>query len=126
MIRRLLQPFAKYPRISLPWSFGPLIRLPTYSGSLNGVASRLVSSSILWRFLGYLPRWRTFFDRASNWLDLQLAVACTVIQLPAVRDSTAYPWLKALQLLRFCRVILEVPRMRPLLVRLILRSRVLC
>ena len=85
----------------------------------------LFDIDIIWRFLGYLPRWRTFFDHASNWLDLQLAVACTVIQLPAIRDSTVYPWLTAFQLLRFYRVILEVPRMRPLLVRLILRSRVL-
>ncbi|KAL5522184.1 CCH1 [Sanghuangporus sanghuang] len=75
----------------------------------------LFDIDIIWRFLGYLPRWRTFFDHTSNWVDLLLAVACTVIQLPAIRDSTVYRWLTAFQLLRFYRVILEVPRMRPLL-----------
>ena len=76
----------------------------------------LFDVDIVWRFLGYLPRWRNFFDPGNNWLDLLLAVGCTIIQLPAIRNSTVYPWLTIFQLMRFYRVILEVPRMRPLLV----------
>ena len=76
----------------------------------------LFDIDIVWRFLSYLPLWRTFFEHGNNWLDLLLAVASTIIQLPVIRDSDAYPWLTIFQLARFYRVILEVPRMRPLLV----------
>lgn len=76
----------------------------------------LFDIDIVWRFLAYLPQWRTFFDHGNNWLDLLLAVGSTVIQIPAIRDSSIYPWLTIFQLARFYRVILEVPRMRPLLV----------
>lgn len=55
----------------------------------------------------------------QNWLDTALAVGCSVIQVPAIRRSPLYPWFTILQLIRFYRVILVVPRMKPLLVRLI-------
>lgn len=76
----------------------------------------LFDIDIIWRFLSYLPRWRDFGIHLSNWFDLILAIANTVIQLPVIRNSTVYPWLTIFQLARFYRVILEVPRMRPLLV----------
>ncbi|KAI5121745.1 hypothetical protein M0805_009034 [Coniferiporia weirii] len=75
----------------------------------------LFDIDISWRFLAYLPLWRTFFDHGNNWLDLLLAVGSTVIQIPEIRNSGIYPWLTIFQLARFYRVILEVPRMRPLL-----------
>ena len=71
---------------------------------------------IIARFATYLPDWRDFFRKGRNWLDLILAIGSTIIQLPPVRSSPAYPWLTIFQLLRFYRVILEVPRMKPLLV----------
>lgn len=71
---------------------------------------------IVWRFLSFLPNWRPFFDHGNNWLDLVLAVGSSIIQIPAIRNSEIYPWLTIFQLTRFYRVILEVPRMRPLLV----------
>ncbi|KZW03268.1 hypothetical protein EXIGLDRAFT_664412 [Exidia glandulosa HHB12029] len=71
---------------------------------------------ILWRFAGYLPDWRTFFVRQpGNIIDLLLAVGSTVIQTPVIKHSPVYPWLTLFQLARFYRVILDVPRMRPLL-----------
>lgn len=72
---------------------------------------------ILIRVATELPQWQNFFGRANNLLDLVLAVACSIIQIPVIRDSSVYSWLTAFQLVRFYRVILEVPRMRPLLVR---------
>ncbi|KAJ7906586.1 Ion transport protein-domain-containing protein [Mycena leptocephala] len=51
----------------------------------------------------------------QNWLDTALAVGCSVIQVPAIRRSPLYPWFTILQLIRFYRVILVVPRMKPLL-----------
>ncbi|KAJ4481205.1 Ion transport protein-domain-containing protein [Lentinula aciculospora] len=70
---------------------------------------------IVVRLLATLPDWRSFFIRAQNWLDVILAVGSSVIQIPVIKDSTVYPWFTIFQLMRFYRVILEVPRMKPLL-----------
>lgn len=67
------------------------------------------------RLVAHLPDWRGFFVRGTNYFDLVLAIGSTTIQLPVVRNSPAYPWLTIFQLARFYRVILEIPRMRPLL-----------
>ncbi|KAH8105357.1 Ion transport protein-domain-containing protein [Cristinia sonorae] len=67
------------------------------------------------RIVAHLPDWRSFFYRGQNWLDLTLAIGSTVIQIPAIHDSSVYPWLTIFQLGRFYRVILEIPRMKPLL-----------
>ncbi|KAE9397917.1 hypothetical protein BT96DRAFT_1020456 [Gymnopus androsaceus JB14] len=70
---------------------------------------------IIVRMLASLPDWRSFFVRGQNWLDMTLAVGSSIIQIPVIKDSTVYPWFTVFQLARFYRVILEVPRMRPLL-----------
>jgi hypothetical protein len=72
---------------------------------------------IVLRFLVELPEWRNFFLYGHNWLDLVLAVGSSVIQIPVIKDSVVYSWLTIFQLARFYRVILEVPHMKPLLVR---------
>lgn len=56
-----------------------------------------------------------------NLLDLALCIGTSIIQIPIIRASEVYPWFTALQLMRFYRVILVVPRMKPLLVRCHLR-----
>ena len=77
----------------------------------------LFDIDIIWRFCAYLPDWRMFFQHGNNWLDLILAIGSSIIQIPVVHNSDVYPWLTIFPLARFYRVILEVPRMRPLLVR---------
>jgi len=72
---------------------------------------------IIIRALADLPNWRLFWMQGKNVLDLALAISCSVIQIPAVRNSNVYEWFTILQLARFYRVILEIPRMKPLLVR---------
>ncbi|KAF9039224.1 high-affinity cell membrane calcium channel [Panaeolus papilionaceus] len=67
------------------------------------------------RVLATLPDWRTFFQHGNNWLDTILAIGSTVIQIPAIRNSSVYPWFTVFQLARFYRVILVIPRMKPLL-----------
>ncbi|KAF8452208.1 Ion transport protein-domain-containing protein [Boletus edulis BED1] len=62
-----------------------------------------------------LPAWRNFFLHGSNWLDLIIAIGSSVIQIPAIHDSRVYPWLTVFQLARFHRVLLVVPRMKPLM-----------
>ena len=73
---------------------------------------------IIIRILAYLPDYRGFFLHGQNWLDLVLAIGSSIIQIPVIHDSSVYPWLTVFQLTRFYRVILEIPRMKPLLVRL--------
>ncbi|KAI0331568.1 hypothetical protein GY45DRAFT_1248483 [Cubamyces sp. BRFM 1775] len=70
---------------------------------------------IVIRVLAYLPDWRKFFYRGQNVLDLFLAIGSSIIQIPAIHNSSVYPWLTIFQLTRFYRVILEIPRMKPLL-----------
>ncbi|KAG6861044.1 hypothetical protein C0995_004545 [Termitomyces sp. Mi166 len=70
---------------------------------------------IVIRVLATLPNWRSFFSHGNNWLDLILAIGTSVIQIPVIHDSPVYPWFTILQLMRFYRVILVVPRMKPLL-----------
>ncbi|KAH7099033.1 Ion transport protein-domain-containing protein [Auriculariales sp. MPI-PUGE-AT-0066] len=71
---------------------------------------------IMWRFAGFLPDWRAFYQRnPGNLLDTSLAISTMILQLPVIKHNPVYPWLTILQLVRFYRVILEVPRMRPLL-----------
>ncbi|KAF8639058.1 hypothetical protein AX17_001754 [Amanita inopinata Kibby_2008] len=70
---------------------------------------------IVLRFLATLPDWRSFFIHGNNWLDVILAVGSSLIQIPVIRWSSVYPWFTIFQLARFYRVILVVPRMKPLL-----------
>lgn len=71
---------------------------------------------IIIRILAELPHWRGFFMHGNNWLDLILVIGSSVIQIPVIHQSEVYPWLTVFQLVRFYRVILEVPRMKPLMV----------
>ena len=68
------------------------------------------------RILATLPHWRHFFEHGNNWIDGALAIGCTIIQIPAIRNSNVYAWFTIFQLARFYRVILVIPRMKPLLV----------
>ncbi|KAG2356552.1 Ion transport protein-domain-containing protein, partial [Suillus spraguei] len=70
---------------------------------------------IIMRIVAELPAWRRFFQQGNNWLDLVLAVGSSIIQIPVIYNSELYPWLTIFQLGRFYRVILEFPRMRPLM-----------
>jgi len=72
------------------------------------------------RILAALPDWRAYFRQGKNWLDTTLAIGSSVIQLPVIRRSPIYPWFTIFQLMRFYRVILVVPRMKPLLVSLLI------
>ncbi|KIK93928.1 hypothetical protein PAXRUDRAFT_828487 [Paxillus rubicundulus Ve08.2h10] len=70
---------------------------------------------IIIRIAAELPAWRNFFKHGNNWADLILAVGSSVIQIPVIKSSKVYPWLTLFQLGRFYRVIMEVPRMKPLM-----------
>ncbi|TEB23953.1 high-affinity cell membrane calcium channel [Coprinellus micaceus] len=84
-----------------------------YWGEL--VVTVMFDFEIILRILATLPDWRTFAQHGNNWLDTFLAIICSIIQIPAIRNSSLYPWFTIFQLARFYRVILVVPRMKPLL-----------
>ncbi|GAA5943198.1 hypothetical protein JCM10213_006241 [Rhodosporidiobolus nylandii] len=71
------------------------------------------------RVFASLPDWRSFFTGNANLVDTVLALVTTVLQIPGIKDSPAYPWLTCFQIARFYRVILFIPRMRRLLVRVL-------
>lgn len=81
-----------------------------------------IAFAIIWlveitiRMIAYAPDWRGFLSRGRNDFDLVLALGCAIIQIPAIRNDPVYQWLTVFQLLRWYRVILLFPRMRPLLV----------
>lgn len=68
------------------------------------------------RVVGYFPDWRGFLGSGRNFFDLLLAVVCSIIQLPVIASTEVYSWLTVFQLMRWYRVILAFPRMKPLLV----------
>lgn len=70
---------------------------------------------IFLRIAAELPAWRVFFRHGNNWIDMALAFGSSVIQIPAIQQSEVYPWLTIFPIARFYRVILEFPRMKPLL-----------
>lgn len=70
---------------------------------------------IIIRVFGLLPEWGTIFE-GVNLADLALAIITSLIQIPIIKHSSAYPWLTAFQIARFYRVILAIPRMKRLLV----------
>ncbi|KAG6015069.1 hypothetical protein E4U54_004335 [Claviceps lovelessii] len=67
------------------------------------IAIRLVSD---WR--GFHRNWRNLFD-------ITLAMATTVILLPPIQNSRAYPWLTVFQILRTYRIVLAIPVTRKLI-----------
>ncbi|KAI0031009.1 Ion transport protein-domain-containing protein [Vararia minispora EC-137] len=98
----------------------------TYSASMSATHAEILSKGqlgltiafdfeILVRVVACLPDWRAFFWKGTNVLDLMLAVGSSIVQTPGVRDSGWGKWLVGFELVRFYRVILEIPRMKPLL-----------
>lgn len=59
--------------------------------------------------------WRRFHQSWQNLFDLAIAVSTTVILLPPVRNTSAYPWLTIFQIVRVYRIVLAVPVTRTLI-----------
>jgi len=78
---------------------------------------------IVLRFVAHLPDWRGFFVQGNNYLDLVLALGSTIIQITSRTQLASLPVLTIFQLARFYRVILEIPRMRPLLLSVFANMR---
>ncbi|KAH8845237.1 hypothetical protein MCOR27_007117 [Pyricularia oryzae] len=71
------------------------------------VVTILLVFEIIYRFAA---DWRDFHRRPRNLVDLFLAIATAVIQIPIIRDSgETYEWLTVFQILRAYRVVLAIP-----------------
>lgn len=62
---------------------------------------------IVLRVIASLPEWRAFFDESTNKVDLGLAVVTSLIQIPAIAGSKAYPWLTCFQIARCVALLLS-------------------
>ena len=85
-------------------------------GITETVATIIFDIEIILRFAISFPDWRSFFRKRTNLIDLFLAIATSVIQIPVIRDSGAYGWLTIFQIMRVYRVIMAIPVTRDLLV----------
>ncbi|KDE08247.1 hypothetical protein MVLG_01513 [Microbotryum lychnidis-dioicae p1A1 Lamole] len=122
-----------YRKTYLIWVFLALFSIvcqaaTTYDMPLNrkvvlGTIERYVTLAfgveIVLRFYATFPDWRSFFHHLENLIDLGLAIATAIIQIPVIRTSEAYPWLTAFQIARFYRVIMAIPRMNRLVRRVL-------
>jgi hypothetical protein len=83
------------------------------------VATAVFAFEIILRFMISFPDWRSFFRKKTNCVDLFLAIATSVIQIPAIHNSGAYGWLTIFQIMRVYRIIIAVPVTRDLLVSIV-------
>ena len=87
------------------------------SGNLEWAFTLAFDVEIIIRIAAHLPDWSHFFKSGyHNNFDLFLAVVTSIIQIPAISSADVYHWLTIFQLMRWYRVVIVVPRMRPLLV----------
>ena len=80
------------------------------------VATVIFDVEIIIRFVISFPDWRAFFRKTTNCFDLFLAIATSIIQIPAIHNSGVYGWLTIFQIMRVYRIIIAVPITRDLLV----------
>ena len=85
-------------------------------GVTETVATVIFDVEIIIRFVISFPDWRSFFRKKANCFDLFLAIATSIIQIPAIHDSSVYGWLTIFQIMRVYRIIMAVPVTRDLLV----------
>lgn len=98
----------------------------------------LFDVEIVLRLAAALPDWKSFFRSPRNRLDAFLALVTTILRIPPVTSSIAYPWsgpfddcmfymvvltwlscrLSVFERMRFYRVSLAIPRTHRLLVGL--------
>lgn len=76
----------------------------------------LFAFELIFRFALFFPHLRKFFAEKSNCFDLFLVIATSLIQIPAIHNSSVYGWLTVFQILRVYRIITAIPPTRDLLV----------
>ncbi|KAF9357185.1 calcium channel protein [Mortierella sp. AD094] len=78
------------------------------------VFTALFVVEICMRILGH-STWKQFWKRKSNWADLFLAIATTIILIPPIHNWEWFRYLTAFQVLRSYRLIPAIPGVRDLM-----------
>ncbi|CAG8454328.1 2140_t:CDS:10 [Diversispora eburnea] len=79
----------------------------------------ILTFEILLRFFSFHPKYQFFFSSKQNLVDLFLVIATCTIQIPTIRNSTAYNYLTIFQIARVYRVLIAIPRLRDSLIRVL-------
>lgn len=75
----------------------------------------MLDLEIIFRVLAYGRRWSCFFESGRNSFDAFLAAVTTVLIVPYIQETSVYPWLTIFLLMRWYRIILAIPPLRPLI-----------
>ncbi|GAA6010255.1 hypothetical protein JCM11491_005413 [Sporobolomyces phaffii] len=122
-----------YEKTQLFWVAVVLLSVATLAAKQSSISDRTVDIldsiqigcliafdvEIAIRIFAALPAWRNFFAGAANVTDTVLAFLSTIILIPPIRNSPAYPWLTVFAIARFYRFIIAIPRMRRLLTKVL-------
>lgn len=87
------------------------------------VITIMLDIDIIIRFFSVGRPYSSFFASGRNCFDMLVAAATTALLIPVVQRSEAYPWLAVCFLIRWYRVVLVFPRMKPLIVRKIFNNK---
>lgn len=91
-------------------------------GVTETVATVIFDVEIIIRFVISFPDWRVFLRKKTNCFDLFLVITTSIIQIPAIHNSSVYGWLTIFQIMRVYRIIIAVPVTRDLLVSIYLTA----
>lgn len=75
----------------------------------------LLDAEIMGRLLTYGRDWSLFFESGRNPFDAFLAVVNSILMLPYLQKTPIYPWMTIFLLMRWYRIILAIPPLRPLI-----------
>ncbi|KAJ6445532.1 protein phosphatase 2A regulatory subunit cdc55 [Purpureocillium lavendulum] len=84
----------------------------TFINVAEVIATILLDVEMVIRFIA---NWKGFYRSRRNLVDLGLAIVTTVILIPPIRHSRAYPWLSVFQIVRAYRIVLAIPVTRKLI-----------
>ncbi|WBW72677.1 plasma membrane calcium ion import channel Cch1 [Schizosaccharomyces osmophilus] len=77
------------------------------------VFNSLLAFEMLLRFIAYLPNWRGFFIKYTNWMDTVLAIMNLISLAPPICNNPLLSgWLSIFSIARVYRVVLLVPYTR--------------
>jgi hypothetical protein len=75
----------------------------------------MLDLEIVLRVLTHGRNWSAFFESGRNSFDAFLATVTTILMVPYLQQTTVYPWLTIILLMRWYRIILAIPPLRPLI-----------
>ena len=75
----------------------------------------LLDIEISLRIFAYGREWSIFFECGRNSFDTFLAAVTTILMVPYIQETSVYPWMTIFLLMRWYRIILAIPPLKPLI-----------